>query len=353
VNIAFYRLSNLQIAKHRFETPGELVAWLGAIQAQDFPGAKWSIGLRLPGATEPDIDRAIKDRTIVRTWLMRGTLHFVAAEDVHWMRAFLAAQLIAKSTTRQRNLELDAALFARCENLFSNSLRGGRQLSRDAMCALLEKAGISTTNQRGYHILWRMAQEGLLCFGIPAGKQPTFVLLDEWCPASKGRSREESLMELTKRYFTSHGPATLQDYVGWSGLKVSDARAGLEMLAPSLAQEVIANKTHWMPKSGSAFCKSSATAYLLPGFDEYILGYKDRSASLDPKYAQRLCPGSNGMFIPTIVMGGQVVGTWKRKLKKNTVAITPNPFAPFDKAQKTALDVAAERYGKFVGKKSD
>ena len=350
VNIALNRLNNQQIAEHQFDNPSQLVAWLGAIQAQDFPGAKWSIGLRLPGASELDIDRAIADRTIVRTWPLRGTLHFVAAADVHWMRALLTPRIIAGSIARQRKLDLHAAVFARCENLFIKALRGGKQLSREAMYALLENARISTADQRGYHILWRLAQEGLLCFGAHAGKQPTFALLDEWCPVAKTWEREESLAELTKRYFTSHGPATLQDFIGWSGLRVSDARAGLDMLGSTLAQEVIENKTYWMPQSAPTLSKSSAAAYLLPGFDEYMLGYKDRSASLDPKYARKICPGSNGMFVPTIVMEGQVVGTWKRTLKRNTVAIAPRPFTSFRKAQKLALAVAAESYRKFVGR---
>jgi len=214
LNIALHRLQNQQIAEHRFERPDQVVAWLGALQAQDFPGAKWSIGLRLPEATEAEIEQAIAGRTIVRTWPMRGTLHFVASADIHWMRALLTPRVIAGSAARQQNLELDAAVFARCEKHFLKALRGGKQLTREAMLALLEKAGITITDYRGYHILWRLSQEGLLCFGPHEGKQPTFVLLDEWCPATKPWEREKSLAELAKRYFTSHGPATMLDFAG-------------------------------------------------------------------------------------------------------------------------------------------
>lgn len=353
MNIARHRLNNQQIAKQQFTSPSQLVAWLGAVQAQDFSGAKWSIGLRLPGATEAVIEQAIANRTIVRTWPMRGTLHFVAAADVHWMRALLTPRIIAGSAGRHQNLELNAAIFVRCEKIFIKALRGGKQLSRGAMCALLDKSHISTAGQRGYHILWRLAQEGLLCFGAHEGKQPTFTLLDEWCPATKSRDREESLAELAKRYFTGHGPATLQDFVWWSGLKVSDARAGLTMVTPTLAQEAIEGKTHWMSRNMPTLSKGPPTAYLLPGFDEYLLGYTDRSASLDPKFAQKVCPGSNGVFTPTIVIEGRVVGTWKRTLKKDAVLIVPSPFTSFSRVGKDAIAAAAERYAKFVRKIAD
>ncbi|HSI12023.1 MAG TPA: crosslink repair DNA glycosylase YcaQ family protein, partial [Chthoniobacter sp.] len=185
LNIARLRLRHQQIAVHRFQRPGQVVAWLGALQAQDYPGALWSIGLRLPQATQKDVEKAIAAHEIVRTWPIRGTLHFVAAADVHWMRALLTPRIIARSALRQRQLELDAAIFARCEKIFLKALRGGGQLTREQMLALLEKERITTAGQRGYHILWRLAQEGLLCFGPHAGKQPTFTLLEEWIPTGR------------------------------------------------------------------------------------------------------------------------------------------------------------------------
>ena len=349
-NIPLQRLASQQIARHPFKRPAELVAHLGAIQAQDYPGAKWSIGLRLPGATEAEVDRAIADKSIVRTWPMRGTLHFVASADIHWMRALLTPRIIAGSARRHQQLELSVAIFAKCEKILLKALRGGKQLSREAMCALLEKNGIPASGPRAYHIPWRLAQEGVLCFGAHEGKQPTFTLLDEWAPATKSRDRDESLAELTKRYFMGHGPATLRDFVWWSGLKMSDAKAGMAMVASKLAQEKMGNETYWMSRDLPALPGHSPTAYLLPGFDEYLLGYTDRSAVLDPKHAQKICPGSNGMFIPTMVIDGRVAGTWKRAFKKSGAVITPSPFKSLSKVEKVALAAAAEPYGKFVGK---
>jgi hypothetical protein len=352
LNIARLRLHSQHIVSPRRQCPAEVVRWLGALQAQDFAGAKWSIALRLLVATEATIDQAIADRTIIRTWSLRGTLHFAAAADVHWMRALLAPAVIARSATRHRELELDATVFARSEKVFLKALRGGRQLSRETLLALLEKARISTTGQRGYHILWRLTLEGLLCFGAHEGKQATFALLDEWCPGARDWDREAAVAELTHRYFTSHGPATLQDFTGWSGLKISEAKAGLSMCSSALTQETIGDKTYWFSRDMASSLGSDRTAHLLPGFDEYMLGYKDRSPSLDPKYSQKICPGSNGMFIPTVVLDGHVAGTWKRTLKKTSVAIETTPFTIFSKATKRAIAISASRYGQFLGRKS-
>lgn len=349
LNIARLRLHNQQIAAHRFQRPGQLVAWLGALQAQDYPGALWSIGLRLPGTTQTDVENAITTGQIVRTWPIRGTLHFVAAEDVHWMRELLTPRIIARSALRQRQLELNTAVFTRCEKIFLKALRGGRQLTREQMLALLEKARITTTDQRGYHILWRLAQEGLLCFGPHAGKQPTFTLLDEWISTGPRMDRDAALAELARRYFTSHGPATLQDFIAWSALTTTDARHAIRLAASQLTEEKALDKTYWLSNETSPAPRKSSTAYLLPGFDEYLLGYRDRSASVDPRYAGKVYPSANGMFISTVVIDGQVLGTWKRVAKASATLITPTPFTDFSATAKRAVKAAAQCYGQFLG----
>jgi hypothetical protein len=348
-DIAQYRLYNQQIARTRFNTPGQVVSWLGALQAQDYAGAKWSVGLRLPDATNTDIEQAIADKTIIRTWPMRGTLHFVEAADVHWLLALLAPRVIAQTAGRYRQLELDEATFARSKALFVKTLEGGQQLTRDELYQLLEEAGISTAGQRGYHMLGRAAQDRLICFGVPSGKQQTFVLLDEWAPQTKKLERDEALAELARRYFTSHGPASLPDFARWAGLTVTDATAGLEMVKSDLTQETVNGQTYWLPLDMPAMVDEPPAIYLLPGFDEYMLGYKDRSAILDPAYAQKIVPGNNGIFYPTIVIEGRVAGVWKRTFKKDTVVIETSPFTPLSEAQKQAISAAAEHFGRFVG----
>lgn len=347
--IAQCRLVNQQIALTRCRKAVEVVSVLGAMQAQDYLGALWAIGLRLPAATETEVAQAIAERKIVRTWPMRGTLHFVAAADVRWMLKLLTPRIIAGSTSRSQRLELDATVYARCRKVFVRALQGDRQHTREAMMELLELEGISTAGQRGYHILWRLAQEGLLCFAARSGKEATFALLDEWVPKARSLDRDASLAELAHRYFIGHGPATLRDFVWWSGLKMSDARVAVENAGSRLARQTIDGTVYWMPEGLAEMSNTRRAAYLLPGFDEYLLGYKDRSAVLEPRHAPKVVPGSNGVFQPTIVIDGRVVGTWKRVLKKEAVVVTASPFAPLKRAEKILLADAAERYGRFLG----
>ncbi|MBN1219139.1 MAG: AlkZ family DNA glycosylase, partial [Anaerolineae bacterium] len=281
-DIAPQRLHNQSIAPAVSETPGDVVKRLGAVQAQDYLGALWAVGLRMQAATEQIIEQAIRDRQIIRTWPMRGTLHFVASEDVRWMLALLTPRVMAGAARRHRQLELDAATFARSETLFATALQGGQRLTRPEMMEVLEQGGISPDGQRGYHILGWAARSGFICFGPRQGKQDTFVWLDDWLPEGKTLSREESLAELAKRYFTGHGPATVQDFIWWSGLPAAEARTGLKMVEAGLAREELDGQTYWFLPSSFRAEVASSTAYLLPAFDEYLLGYRNRSAVLKP-----------------------------------------------------------------------
>ncbi len=348
-DIASRRLVNQRIEGNRFEKPEEVVRWLGAIQAQDYPQALWAIGLRLRSATVADVEQAISDGKIVRTWPMRGTLHFVPPEDARWMLELSASRILARDGRRLGQLGFDEEIMERCKELFYEALRGNRRLSRPEMMQLLEEAGISTKGQRGYHILWYVSQAGLICPGPMQDKQQTFVLLDEWVPDSRELSREDSLAELARRYFASHGPATVHDFAWWAGLTVTEARSGLEATAPELVSEEIDGREYWTTGDApghTAYDRSSV--HLLPAFDEYLLGYRDRTAVLAQEDASKVVPGKNGVFLPTIVVGGRVGGTWKRRLKKDSIDLTLNPFTPPDGWEESALG-AARSYSDFVG----
>ena len=343
------RLVNQQIAQSRCKTPGEVVARLGAMQAQDYQGALWSIGLRVPNATSADIEKAIAERTIIRTWPMRGTLHFVAAADIRWMLELLAPRIVAGRAAIHAKSGLDVVLFARCEKLFVKALQGGRQLMRSELLAIVEREGISVAEYRGHVILWRLAHERVICFGPHQGKQPTFALLDEWAPRAKSLAREEALAELALRYFTGHGPATLRDFVWWSGLKVTEARSALAMVSAKLRCETFEDTEYWMPPKTPALSDVSPTAYLLPGFDEYMLGYTDRTAALEARHFTKVYSAANMIFKPTMVIDGRVTGTWQRTIKKKSVEITPAPFVRMKKAENSALAAPMARFGKFHG----
>lgn len=349
-DIAHQRLFNQRIAGEKFQQPEEVVRWMGALQAQDYQQALWAIGLRTQSAARAAIEQAIENRKILRTWPMRGTLHFVPAEDAHWMLKLGAARMSASEARRmEQQLELDQATIARARQLFENALQGGKRLPRQEMMQVLEDAGIRTQGQRGYILLGYLAETGVLCLGPMKDKQQTFVLLDEWVSHAQQWSREESLAVFAERYFTSHGPATIQDFARWAGITLTDAKAGLEAAKTGLVSEKIDGQVYWMAEAAQGRqTYQTPSVYLLPGFDEYLLGYKDRSAVLAAEHAPKIVPGGNGIFLPMIVVAGQVVGTWKRALGKKALSVSFLLFTPLGNAEEQAIE-AAKLYSDFIG----
>jgi Winged helix DNA-binding domain len=337
-----------RIGHKPFASPAATVRWLGAVQAQDYLGSLWAIGLRTRAATEASVERAIAERSIVRTWPLRGTLHFVAGEDARWMLNLCAPRTLTRSARRLKQEHgIDNGLIARSAKVVTDALSGGNSLPRPDLYRRLENAGISTGGSRGLHLLWWHAHEGLICLGPRAGKQQTFVLLDEWLPPSAPRSRDDSLAELARRYFTSHGPATVRDFAWWSGLAAADAESARESVARELDAITIGKQTYWQA-AGTPAARAKPGCHLLPAYDEYTVAYQDRGAVLSSEVAARADSG-HGIFYPAIVIDGQVAGTWSRALQKTSVAITCRPFARLDRRQPQALVAAAQRYAQFVG----
>jgi len=345
----YYRLNNHQITRPVLRKPEDVVAWMGGIQAQDYSGAKWSIGLRLPDATESDVELALKNRRIIRTWLMRGTLHFAAMDDLFWMLELLAPRIIAANRRRYLELELDDNTLNKSNDIIIKALQQSGRLSRKELQAELELNGISVKGQRSAYILQRASLEGLICQSVLIKNNPVYSLTGKPEPGSGIKSYEEALAELARRYFLSRGPATMQDFVWWSGLKVSDAKNGINAVKPQLAEYKIDGKTYLMSPESSAAKNKSEPVRLIPGFDEFLLGYKERGASLDPEFNSRWCPGNNGMFYPLIIINGRAAGTWSGRIKKDKILIETEPFTRIDNSYKTALKDVSERYCRFMG----
>lgn len=340
------RVANQLIAPPSTADPASIVRRLGAVQAQDFLGALWALGLRGRGAGEADIEAAIGRGSIVRSWPLRGTLHFVAAEDLRWMLALLAPRMIERSAGRHEQLGLDAAVFARCRRVVGRVLRDGQPRTRLAIYEALAAAGIVTDESRGLHIIGQLAHEGLICFGPRAGRQPTFVLLDAWIPSTPTRARDEGLGDLAVRYFTTRGPAAVPDFAWWSGLPLRDARTALEVAGDRLRSEAIDGQRFWRGAEPGRPSRSSA-AHLLPAFDEYTVAYRDRTAVLDPAHARAVNEGG-GMLKPVVVVGGRVVGTWTRTLAGRAVTVTVRPFERLTRETVAAIEAAAIRYRRFL-----
>ncbi|MRG46495.1 winged helix DNA-binding domain-containing protein [Chitinophaga sp. SYP-B3965] len=324
----------------------DVVSHLCAMQAQDYAGAKWSIGLRLPGTTDADIEQAILSRLIVRTTTIRGTLHFVSPADVRWIAAFVRPRIVSKYAGRYKQLELDDAVVAKSNTIFEKALASS-SLTRKELEVLLVKNGVAVTNERMNHFLSRAALDQVICCGARRGKEFTYELLDSWAPSSSGISAEEARAKLALRYFTGHGPATVQDFASWAGLTLGDARAGLLSVTSSLSKITFNDMEYWMPDVPGSF-KNTSGVFLLPGFDEYFIGYADRTLIVDEERLKKLLP-LNGIFSPTIVVNGRIEGTWKRTVKKNVLQMESVPFQPFSDARQQAMVKASKPFSKFMG----
>jgi DNA glycosylase AlkZ-like len=318
-----------------------------AMQAQDVSSGMWSVGVRT-GATRADVEAAVEARLITRSWPMRGTLHLMATQDVRWMCRLLNDRMVAMQRKTFAASGLTDDVVDRARDVLVEALTGGVVLSRPDAVALLAANGVDSSGQRAYYLVGRFCQEGLLCQGPAAGRQPTFVLIDEWVPWSWEPDREEAMAALATRYVASHGPVTERDLAGWCNQNLTFAREAVALAGDAIATETIGEQAY-LVAANRPEPATGAPVRLLPGFDEYVLGYKDRSAQMTPDEELRVVPGRNGMFSGTVVMGGLVVGTWSRKTGGKRTVVTVIPFEPFSATRRRQVERAASAYGRHLG----
>ncbi len=348
------RLRNQHLLDQIYQEPGDIMRYLGAVQAQDYPGAKWSLGMRLRGSTDASIERAFTEGAILRTHVLRPTWHFVTPDDIRWLLSLTAPRVNAANTYYYRQLELDDALFAASNAVLARAVEGGKHLTRPELATALERSGISGDTLRLSYIMMRAELDAVICSGPRRGNQFTYALLDERAPNARKMDRDEALTELTKRYFSSRGPATIQDFAWWSGLTISDMKAGLEMSKADLASETTGDKTYWLSRQqadNSTPTDLSQSAYLLPKYDEYGIAYKDRKDITEPAYNRRE-EGSKLSVVPMmpqVAVGGKISGGWKRTLKKNEVLVETSLYRALTAAESAGLRREVERYGRFIG----
>lgn len=346
------RLHNQHLARQTYQKPDDIVRHLGAVQAQDYPGATWALGMRLLGATDAGIEQAFTDGAILRTHVMRPTWHFVAPDDIRWLLSLTASRVHVANAFIYRQFELDHSSFALSNATIEDALRGGKHFTRTELASALERAGITAAGLRLGYIMMRAELDAIICSGPRRGKQFTYALLDERAPNARDLPHDEALAELTKRYFSSHGPATIQDFVWWSGLMVSDVKAGLEMSKSELTYEVVDGQTYWFAPLAATSAPAvdiSQTAYLLSTFDEYGIGYKDRKELLDPSYTERAGNLPTVPFSAHIAIGGKILGAWKRTLTKREVILEAFYYRRLTEAESRALADEVDRYGSFLG----
>lgn len=329
------RLRNLRVLGPRCQNAAEVARTIGAIQAQDANQSLWAIGVRLESGTRSDVDRAIAKAEIVRTWPMRGTIHFVAAETARWQVELGSVRAIAQAEGRAKQLSLDGPTIENAMRVFANALKGRALLRRDQLLTSLGAAGISIEGERGNHLVRRAGMNGLLCIGPRVGAEQTYASMQDWLPTSKP-SPDDPLAALAQRYCASHGPATPNDFAWWSGSTVTEAKRVFAKIDTG--------------QGPSKRTDNDDELLLLPGFDEFLLGYQDRSAVLDDAFADQICPGGNGVFRPMIVWQGRIVGTWQSGPKRGGLEITLRPFegsAAHKKLLKKKAEAAALRFASF------
>lgn len=342
MDILTSRLSNQQLSTKRFKKPEEIVKWFGAMQAQDYPGALWEIGLRLPNSTAFEIEKSIEKRKFIRTWPMRGTLHFVPAEDAKWMLNLMTPRIVKGFQSYYAKMGLTDKIFQKSKDIVEKALQGGQQMTRPELYKILAE-GIRIKGMRGYFIVGYLAQKAFICFGPRKGKQQTFVLFDEWIKKSRKLEGNKALSEIAVRYFQSHGPATIHDFAWWSGLTMKEVKAAAELA--NLESELLGGKSYYFVKHNAM--KSLISAHLLPMYDEFLIAYKDRSASIHQDHKKHFA-NKNGIYSPPVMINGQAAGFWNKHTVKKRTTVKTRLFRALSLKEKTALNRAIWGFERFV-----
>lgn len=347
--IAHRRLRNQGLTKLLFKSPADVVSQLGAVQAQDYAGAKWALGQRLRDITDSDLEQAFNSGSILRTHLLRPTWHFVTPEDIRWLLMLTAPRVHALNAHMYRKTGLDTAVIKRTNALLEKLLRGENFLTRAEIASALAKAGISSVEDlRLIYIMMRAELDGVICSGPRKGKQFTYALLEERAPFQKDIPRDEALAELSRRYFNTRGPATLQDFCVWSGLTIAEAKKGIAFVESEFTSENVNDKQYWFRDQRLQAGKQKHTVYLLPNYDEYFIGFKDRSAISEYAKQAKISGNDPAMIGNIIILDGQVVGGWKRTINKSDVTVETTHLIELGKTEKDLIADAANHFGSFL-----
>ena len=327
----------------------DVVRALGAVQAQDYAGAKWALSMRARDATDAAIEHDVNTGRILRTHVLRPTWHFVAPEDIRWMLALTGPRIAAAMASYNRKMELTRAVFSRANRAIERALRDGRHLTRAELKTHLERARVGTTGMnRLAHIVMQAEIDGVVCSGPRAGNQFTYALLDERLPACRAWDRDEALGELATRYFRSRSPATVHDFAWWSGLTVADAKRAVDIAGPMLERRATDDATWWIWADAPPAARGRS-AHLLPNYDEYFIGFRDRSAMAPRPDAIQLVTGGSTLINHVVVVDGQLVGGWKRVTRASGVEVKATYLAPLSPSERRMISRQRSRLERHVG----
>jgi hypothetical protein len=349
IDIAHWRMRNLGLSGPPVSDAQSVVRRLGAVQSQDYGPAKWAVGERTSGASDASIDDLFAAGGILRTHVLRPTWHFVAPADIRWMLELTGPRVHALNAYYYRQLGLDDDVLKKATTVISRAVRGGNYLTRKEIADILAGQGIVADALRLGYIMMHTELNGVVCSGPLNGKQHTYALLDERAPDARALDADEALAELTLRYFTSHGPATIKDFKWWSSLTVATIKRALEIVGERLRQHEVDGMLYWSAPTARPDPPASPRIHLLQGYDEYIVGYSESKYLLAVASAARAVPTDTIMFNGVVILDSQVAGHWKRTLTRDSVLIEAALYAPLDEAQSQALQAVADRHGEFLG----
>jgi winged helix DNA-binding protein len=347
-DIGLKRLRTQRLAGPPLSRAIDVVAWLGAVQAQELPVAKWSLAQRARGVTNATVERDLAAGRILRTHVLRPTWHFVLPQDIRWMVELTAPRINAKMAYYDRQLELTDAVYRRCNRLIGRALSDGRHRTRRELAAVLQSGGVAVHPQRLGHIMMRAELDLVVCSGAPAGKQQTYALVEQRAPRSRSLARDEAIAELAQRYFTSHGPATLKDYMWWSSLTAADVRRSVEIAGSKLKRETVEGRTYWSSGAIRGAREASPRALLLQGYDEFIVGYTESKDALNLAGLTGAARLGQLSFLHAVAIQGQVVGHWRRA-PGDAATLELQLARSLARAERRALDAEVKRYGVFLG----
>ena len=326
----------------------DVVRALGAVQAQDYAGAKWALGQRVAGATDASIETLFTQGAILRTHVLRPTWHFVDPEDIRWMLALTAPRIAASMSSYNRKVELTPDVFRRSTDAIAKALEGGRHLTRAELREVLARVGITATTQRLGHLMMQAELDGVICSGARRGKEFTYALLDERVRPVAPRDRDECLADLAVRYFTRRGPATTSDMSWWSGLAMADVKRAIEVCGRRLRRIDVDDRPHWIA-AGQRASATRPTAHLLPNYDEYFIGLRDRTAIARRVSDSRLVTGGDARIVHVAFVDGQLVGGWRRLVVGSTPVVELDLVTRITRDERSRLEAQVERLGTFLG----
>jgi len=346
------RLNSQMLLPGTSRSVHDVVSRMGAMQAQDYPSMKWAIGSRALGSTEQEVEAALDSGELLRTHVLRPTWHVVSPEDIRWMLELTAPRIRDKMKPRDAQLGLTPAIINQSKTILIKAMQDGTHKTKEELNVLWNQASIPTTEYRDAHLLMHAELDGLVCSGTSVGKFRTYALLEERAPIKQTITRDEALANLAIRYFTGHCPATLQDFIWWSGLTVGDAKQALASVQSEFHAETVGTQTFLFPNDRTDFNMEKGIVHLLPAFDEFIIAYQDRTAALVPEQFQKIV-SSNGVFRPALLLDGKVVGVWKRASKRDKLDIEITTFEVLKPMIDSKIREAFLQYGRFHGLKAE